>query len=82
MAHSHVLHQDYGTTYLSASEVRLLLMFFKKKSGRGFKDARFYLLFSGLIFNVIVFRIILDQNCNLTEVEVFYTPKYSFIVLN
>ena len=36
---------------------------------------RDYLLFSGSIFNVIVFRIILNQNYNLTEVEVFYTPK-------
>ena len=81
MAHSHVLHLDYGTTYLSVSEVRLLLMFLKRKSRRGFKDARFYILFSGSIFNVIVFRIILDQNFN-SVVEVFYTPKYSFIVLN
>ena len=82
MAHSHVLHLDYGTTYLSVSEVRLLLMFLKRKLGRGFKGGRFYLSFSGSIFNVIVLRIILDQNYNLTEVEVFYTPKYSFIVLN
>ena len=36
----------------------------------------------GTIFNVLVVRIILDPNYNLTEVEVFYTPKYSFIILN
>ena len=41
----------------------------------------FIFLFSGSILNVIVFKIMLDQNYNLTEVAVFYTPKYSFIVL-